>query len=151
MHFWTIQSHTMNYNCNLPSNFQSMKTILFLVVRSIGLHSKLFFEQKIDRLYCFLNLLVCKKPFKMLPKERPTGAPVTIVIQCRDPLGNIRSLVSEKMLEKLPCVCKFGDNGCQVTPATQIGTESLKTRRTSLVVTYPLRANSFANSKLILK
>lgn len=34
--------------------------------------------------------------------------------QCRDPLGNIRSLVSEKMLEKLPCVCKFGDNGCQV-------------------------------------
>ena len=34
--------------------------------------------------------------------------------QCRDPLGNIRSLVSEKMLEKLPCVCKFADNGCQV-------------------------------------
>jgi len=34
--------------------------------------------------------------------------------QCRDPLGNIRSLVSEKMLEKLPCVCKFSDNGCQV-------------------------------------
>jgi len=34
--------------------------------------------------------------------------------QCRDPLGNIRSLVSEKMLEKLPAVCKFADNGCQV-------------------------------------
>jgi len=34
--------------------------------------------------------------------------------QCRDPMGNIRSLVSEKMLEKLPCVCKFSDNGCQV-------------------------------------
>jgi len=34
--------------------------------------------------------------------------------QCRDPLGNIRSLISEKMLEKLPCVCKFADHGCQV-------------------------------------
>jgi len=34
--------------------------------------------------------------------------------QCRDPLGNIRSLVSEKMLEKLPCMCKFADHGCQV-------------------------------------
>jgi len=33
--------------------------------------------------------------------------------QCRDPLGNIRSLISEKMLEKLPCVCKFTDQGCQ--------------------------------------
>lgn len=34
--------------------------------------------------------------------------------QCRDPLGNIRSLVSEKMLEKLPCVCKYSDHGCEV-------------------------------------
>ena len=42
--------------------------------------------------------------------------PNLIFDQCRDPLGNIRSLVSEKMLEKLPAVCKFADNGCQVTP-----------------------------------
>jgi len=34
--------------------------------------------------------------------------------QCRDPLGNIRSLVSEKMLEKLPSSCKYADDGCQV-------------------------------------
>lgn len=34
--------------------------------------------------------------------------------QCRDPLGNIRSLISEKMLEKLPAVCKYADQGCQV-------------------------------------
>ena len=40
--------------------------------------------------------------------------PNLIFDQCRDPLGNIRSLVSEKMLEKLPAVCKFADNGCQV-------------------------------------
>jgi len=33
--------------------------------------------------------------------------------QCRDPLGNIRSLISEKMLEKLPSVCKYTDQGCQ--------------------------------------
>merc|ERR1719341_2702266 len=39
---------------------------------------------------------------------------VTTCPQCRDPLGNIRSLISEKMLEKLPAVCKFADNGCQV-------------------------------------
>ena len=41
---------------------------------------------------------------------------VTTCPQCRDPLGNIRSLISEKMLEKLPCVCKFTDQGCQVSP-----------------------------------
>ena len=39
---------------------------------------------------------------------------VTTCPQCRDPLGNIRSLISEKMLEKLPCVCKYTDQGCQV-------------------------------------
>jgi len=38
---------------------------------------------------------------------------VTTCPQCRDPLGNIRSLISEKMLEKLPCVCKYTDQGCQ--------------------------------------
>ena len=41
---------------------------------------------------------------------------VTTCPQCRDPLvGNIRSLISEKMLEKLPCVCKYTDNGCNVS------------------------------------
>jgi len=39
---------------------------------------------------------------------------VTTCPQCRDVLGNIRSLVSEKMLEKLPTTCKFNDHGCQV-------------------------------------
>jgi len=34
--------------------------------------------------------------------------------QCRDVLGNIRSLVSEKVLEKLPASCIFADNGCEV-------------------------------------
>jgi len=34
--------------------------------------------------------------------------------QCRDVLGNIRSLVSEKVLEKLPAPCKFSDAGCQI-------------------------------------
>merc|ERR1719282_1642845 len=38
---------------------------------------------------------------------------VTTCPQCRDPLGNIRSLISEKMLEKLPSVCKYTDQGCQ--------------------------------------
>ena len=41
---------------------------------------------------------------------------VTTCPQCRDPLvGNIRSLISEKMLEKLPCVCKYTDQGCNVS------------------------------------
>eukprot|EP00088_Acartia_fossae_P053400 TRINITY_DN6079_c0_g1_i1.p1 TRINITY_DN6079_c0_g1~~TRINITY_DN6079_c0_g1_i1.p1 ORF type:complete len:377 (+),score=71.29 TRINITY_DN6079_c0_g1_i1:227-1357(+) len=34
--------------------------------------------------------------------------------QCRDVLGNIRSLVSEKVLEKLPSPCKYSDSGCQI-------------------------------------
>jgi len=33
---------------------------------------------------------------------------------CRDVLGNIRSLVSEKVLEKLPAPCKYSDTGCEV-------------------------------------
>jgi len=33
---------------------------------------------------------------------------------CRDVLGNIRSLVSEKVLEKLPTPCKYSDSGCEV-------------------------------------
>ena len=40
---------------------------------------------------------------------------VTTCPQCRDPLGNIRSLISEKMLEKLPCVCRYSEQGCQVS------------------------------------
>lgn len=39
---------------------------------------------------------------------------VTTCPQCRDVMGNIRSLVSEKMLEKIPTSCKFNDHGCQV-------------------------------------
>jgi len=39
---------------------------------------------------------------------------VTTCPQCRDVMGNIRSLVSEKMLEKIPTSCKFSDHGCQV-------------------------------------
>lgn len=39
---------------------------------------------------------------------------VTTCPQCREPLGNIRSLVSEKVLEKLPASCKYADHGCQV-------------------------------------
>jgi len=39
---------------------------------------------------------------------------VTTCPQCRDVLGNIRSLVSEKVLEKLPASCKYVDNGCEI-------------------------------------
>jgi len=45
---------------------------------------------------------------------------VTTCPQCRDPLGNIRSLISEKMLEKLPCVCKYTDHGCNVELAREV-------------------------------
>jgi len=41
-------------------------------------------------------------------------ANVSVCPQCREPMGNIRSLVSEKMLEKMPSTCKFSDQGCQV-------------------------------------
>jgi len=41
-------------------------------------------------------------------------ANVSTCPQCRDVLGNIRSLVSEKVLEKLPASCQFSDNGCEV-------------------------------------
>jgi hypothetical protein len=34
--------------------------------------------------------------------------------QCQIPLDNIRSLVSEKVLEQLPTSCKYADNGCPV-------------------------------------
>ncbi|XP_023340463.1 E3 ubiquitin-protein ligase DIS1 isoform X2 [Eurytemora carolleeae] len=39
---------------------------------------------------------------------------VTTCPQCREVLGNIRSLVSEKVLEKLPASCKYSDHGCQI-------------------------------------
>jgi len=46
---------------------------------------------------------------------------VTVCPQCREPLGNIRSLVSEKMLEKMPSICTFNDQGCQVElPRSQL-------------------------------
>ena len=57
-----------------------------------------------SRLQCARGHVVCGEC-------RPN---VSTCPQCRDPLGNIRSLISEKMLEKLPCVCKFTDQGCQV-------------------------------------
>jgi E3 ubiquitin-protein ligase SIAH1 len=34
--------------------------------------------------------------------------------QCQIPMDNIRSLVSEKVLEQLPTSCKYADHGCQV-------------------------------------
>jgi hypothetical protein len=34
--------------------------------------------------------------------------------QCQIPLDNIRSLVSEKVLEQLPTSCKYADHGCLV-------------------------------------
>jgi hypothetical protein len=34
--------------------------------------------------------------------------------QCQIPMDNIRSLVSEKVLEQLPTSCKYVDHGCQV-------------------------------------
>ena len=39
---------------------------------------------------------------------------VTTCPQCQIPMDNIRSLVSEKVLEQLPTSCKYVDHGCQV-------------------------------------
>jgi hypothetical protein len=33
---------------------------------------------------------------------------------CRQPLGNLRSLVAEKLIEKIPVRCTFAEHGCDV-------------------------------------
>ena len=52
---------------------------------------------------CENGHILCKKCHKRL-----SNCPL-----CRKPLGKIRSLVAEKMLEKVPLPCSFADDGCR--------------------------------------
>ena len=102
-----------------------------LRVQHAGLHCKLFTDNLIkkddlkDLLECPVCLRVprsspiyqCARGHVVCSECRPN---VTTCPQCRDPLGNIRSLISEKMLEKLPCVCKYTDHGCNVSLALRL-------------------------------
>jgi hypothetical protein len=53
--------------------------------------------------------------------------------QCRIPMDNIRSLVSEKVLEQLPTSCKYADHGCQVERMREVLVEHEKHCQNRLV------------------
>ena len=39
-------------------------------------------------------------------------AKITVCPSCQEPMGTSRSLLAEKLLEKVPVKCKFAENGC---------------------------------------
>jgi E3 ubiquitin-protein ligase SIAH1 len=51
---------------------------------------------------CTNGHIVCKTC-----KTRLTDCPT-----CRQPLGNLRNLIAEKLIEKIPSKCPFAEHGC---------------------------------------